>query len=499
LRGEILMEQKDFDGAENEFRKAAKADPKFRDAQYNLAVVPFKKKDYTKARDRFEALFASTTGADKDQAAQLIKFKIYLTLLLEGKDSRAQKMMEQFQFTGDTPALYYAQAAWEFKNNNETKANDWVTSARKIYSPALNGVFSDAFYDLGWLQMPAMDASPAPMVADAGPVIDAAPGIEPTPIPNLSLAMNDAAKNADPLTQAAIANATANAPIPGMEATTSNAAQTPAASTTLPNAPAASPSVETPVASTASPAAARPVVASAPEPERETAAADAPPTTTAAQATASPATVLAPAKVREWSEPTFADRVSRLAEGQTLFVVLTAAGVLMIAWVTVPMMRRRSGGAPARTDAVSATSPEFDDADEAVSAVQQFVAPARLGWRSSAGVAATARFRACLCVVLRCRSEKPVRSNGNGYANGNGNGNGNGHGSALAGAAVAAPVENFVKPEPVATTGPEEFYEGVGEPQPNDKGESVSFAPPSVGEPARPDATGSVRRASVVR
>ena len=113
------------------FKKALKADPKFREAQYNLAQIPFKKKEYGKARDRLEALFAATPGGDKNQAAQLIKFKIFMTLLLEGKDSRAQKMMEQFQFTGDTPALYYAQAAWEFKHNNPTKANDWITSARK--------------------------------------------------------------------------------------------------------------------------------------------------------------------------------------------------------------------------------------------------------------------------------------------------------------------------------------------------------------------------------
>src|SRR3954470_8803012 len=87
LRGEVLLEQKEYDQAENEFRKAQKADPKFRDAQYNLAQVPFKKKDYTKARDRFESLFTTTAGTDKDRASQLIKFKIYLTLLLEDKDS----------------------------------------------------------------------------------------------------------------------------------------------------------------------------------------------------------------------------------------------------------------------------------------------------------------------------------------------------------------------------------------------------------------------------
>src|SRR5204863_2847451 len=41
---------------------------------------------------------------------------------------------------------------WEFKHNNPAKANDWIVSARKIYSPALNLVFADPFYDLGWLQ-----------------------------------------------------------------------------------------------------------------------------------------------------------------------------------------------------------------------------------------------------------------------------------------------------------------------------------------------------------
>src|SRR3982751_523627 len=162
LKGEILMEQKDFEGAENAFKKAAKVDPKFREAQYNLAQIPFKKKDYTKARERFEALFSQTPGGDKNQAAQMLKFKIFMTFLLEGKDSRAQKMMEQFQFTGDTPALYYAQAAWEFKHNNPVKANDWVASAKKIYSGSLNGVFAESFYDLGWVQSPAITGSPVP-------------------------------------------------------------------------------------------------------------------------------------------------------------------------------------------------------------------------------------------------------------------------------------------------------------------------------------------------
>ncbi len=193
LRGEILMQQGKFDDAEAAFKKAAKLDPKLRDAQYNLAQIPFKKKEYAKARDRFETLYKRIPGGDKNQAAELIKFKIYMTLLMEGKESRAHSMMEEFQFTGDTPALYYAQAAWEYKHNNAQKAEDWTTSSNKIYSPALNGVFADAFYDVGWLQRP--EGTTAPAVAfDTGNVAtsqtDGGPAVEPSPIPDKGPAAN---------------------------------------------------------------------------------------------------------------------------------------------------------------------------------------------------------------------------------------------------------------------------------------------------------------------
>jgi len=216
LRGEILMQQGQFDGAEAAFKKAAKLDPKLRDAQYNLAQIPFKKKEYAKARDRFETLYKRIPGGDKNQAAELIKFKIYMTLLMEGKESRAHSMMEEFQFTGDTPALYYAQAAWEYKHNNGQKAEDWTNSANKIYSPALNGVFADAFYDVGWLQRP--EGTTAPAVAfDAGNVgatqTDGGPAVEPSPIPDKrsgSLALAPSTNAPDGGMELASAGATAN-------------------------------------------------------------------------------------------------------------------------------------------------------------------------------------------------------------------------------------------------------------------------------------------------
>src|SRR5436853_402627 len=211
LRGEIIMQQAQFDDAEAAFKKAARLDPKLRDAQYNLAQIPFKKKEYAKARDRFETLYKRIPGGDKNQAAELIKFKIYMTLLMEGKESRAHSMMEEFQFTGDTPALYYAQAAWEYKHNNAQKAEDWTNSANKIYSPALNGVFADAFYDVGWLQRPEGAAAPAVAFdtnnagASQG---EGGPAVEPSPIADKRVAANT---QAGTLSLAAVPNAPDNA------------------------------------------------------------------------------------------------------------------------------------------------------------------------------------------------------------------------------------------------------------------------------------------------
>jgi tetratricopeptide (TPR) repeat protein len=378
LRGEILLEQKQYDQAEVEFKKALKADSKFRQAQFNLALVPLKKKDYPTARDRFEALLGKASGGDKSEAAQLIKFNIYMTWLLEGKDSRAQKLMEQFQFTGDTPALYYAQAAWEFKHNNPTKATDWITSAKKIYSPALNVVFADSFYDLGWMQSPALATSPAPAAEAATALAEAqtesSPAIEPSPIPGAA-----AAKGKTKTAAPAIAGMEATAPKPEEAAAStairqssgtapgSIAAGSPARPEEIPTSPAPnfSPVVETPVAAAGAPASSAAVPAPREQPvvaqsQSAKAPVQAPPPAVApakapvlAAASATPATALAPAHVGEVSRGKF--------EGGNLFAaILVLAGVGVIGWVVVFEIRRRGISFASFRRAAPATGPQLE-------------------------------------------------------------------------------------------------------------------------------------------
>jgi tetratricopeptide (TPR) repeat protein len=475
LRGEILLEQKDYEAAENEFKKAAKIDPKFRDAQYNLAQIPFKKKDYAKARERFESLFSTTSGVDKDRAAQLIKFKVYLTYLLEGKDARAQKMMEQFQFTGDTPALYYAQAAWEFKHDNAAKANDWVTSARKIYSPALNGVFSDSFFDLGWLQTPAAEATPAAALAEAGQPEAAASVVEPTPIPTITLAKNDAEKSTDPLSIAA-QEGIGSSTVAGMEATnTSSTAQSPAASSMV--GASASPSVETPVASTASPAAAKPVIASPSESENTTPNEEnnVSAQTSSVAASASPATVLAPAQVRAWAGE--GTSVSEMLSDRNTLVVsgLLLAGLLTLGFVMVPEIRRRMGKSTVARTFTPVTSPSFvgHDDDAETASTESFITPTRL-----AGGPPQVSLQLRATEPALRRAVMPVGKGGRAsgvMVGGNGNGHGHEHSHAVPVAAVAtAPaVQSFVRPEPVAPAPIEE--EPIAEASFDESNEGLEF------------------------
>jgi len=365
MRGEVLMEQKEFDQAEAAFKAAVKADPKFREAQYNLAQVPFKKKDYTQARSRFEALFSQTPGGDKNQAAQLIKFKIFMTLLLEDKESRAQKMMEQFQFTGDTPALYYAQAAWEFAHNNPTKGTDWIASARKIYSPALNVVFADTFYDLGWLETratTATSATEAAAVISSGQADSSSPAIEPSPIPAVAAAKGKPAKesSSEPLSLSVATPAVA-----AIETTSpARAAGSPARPGDVPAVPAPTfaPTVETPVAAEASPAST--AIASVQQsPIVETTPAGSPVVSSArTAASASPATAIAPSRVREWSQPTLGERLDRLADPQTLLVgALLIAGVILLASVVVPEVRRRIAQVALLRRPTPVTGPHIDE------------------------------------------------------------------------------------------------------------------------------------------
>ena len=170
LRGKILLAQDQDGAAEAALRDALVADPQFEEARYNLARIPFRKRDYKVARNQLEELLGAISGGKQQrQREQLIRYRIFLTLLLEGRDGPAQKAMDEFKMMDDTPALYYAQAAWAFQHGNAKQGNAWVANAGNLFSDDLNQVFAASLADLGWANEAGAAATAAQASLQAQP------------------------------------------------------------------------------------------------------------------------------------------------------------------------------------------------------------------------------------------------------------------------------------------------------------------------------------------
>jgi len=109
LRGVIMMRQGIYDKAEAALREALRIDSKFWNARFNLAEIPFLKKDWAEARNRFQELLSSNASELQGEATQLIQYKILLTYLLEGKENMVDSLLAKFELSPDTPAVHYAQ------------------------------------------------------------------------------------------------------------------------------------------------------------------------------------------------------------------------------------------------------------------------------------------------------------------------------------------------------------------------------------------------------
>src|SRR5438094_985980 len=161
LRGVVYMRQGLYDKAEAALSEARGLDPKFWNARFNLAEIPFLKKDWAEARKRFQELLTSNAAELQGEAAQLIQYKILLTYLLEGNDTMVDSILAKFELSPDTPAVHYANAAISLQGQNIPDAKNWMSAAEKNFSPQLNKLFAESLYEIGWLQKQPGQQRPA--------------------------------------------------------------------------------------------------------------------------------------------------------------------------------------------------------------------------------------------------------------------------------------------------------------------------------------------------
>ncbi len=168
-RGAVLIEEKNFEEGARYCEEALKINPKFYPARFNLAEIPLVLGRYAEARKMFEKFLRENP---KDELA---RFRVFLTFLLEKDYDDARRTIDQIPFPGDTPAYYYANAAWEYAHSGEAEARKWLGRADWTFGPEKCATFADSLYEIGWLKRPE-PGKEAPKTAPTGaPAISLAP------------------------------------------------------------------------------------------------------------------------------------------------------------------------------------------------------------------------------------------------------------------------------------------------------------------------------------
>ncbi len=141
LRGAAYTKKKDYAEAKRCFEKTLQLVPGMFAAQFNLGEIEFLQGNYQKALDTFKVML------DNDPRNELLQFKVFLCYLQMGDVDAAKKALNKVKFPGDTPAYYYAQAAWEYKQGDKGKVSDYLSGARYIFAGKTE-LFDETFADL---------------------------------------------------------------------------------------------------------------------------------------------------------------------------------------------------------------------------------------------------------------------------------------------------------------------------------------------------------------
>ena len=124
-RAAVMIEQHQYDEGRRLCQEALKLDPKYYPAKFNLGEIPLMEGKYPEARAIFQTLL------NANPRDELVQFRIFLTYLLEKNDAAAREILGKLKFPSDTPAFYYANAAWEFTRGNKRRRQS-VGRAREL-------------------------------------------------------------------------------------------------------------------------------------------------------------------------------------------------------------------------------------------------------------------------------------------------------------------------------------------------------------------------------
>jgi tetratricopeptide (TPR) repeat protein len=167
LKGAVFTKMRMFPDARKAFHKASELHPTSFHPKFNLAEIEFVEAaakaragqgeaaaaQFASAQKMFEALIAKEAEVS---TRRLMEFKVAISLLKQGKEEEAEKMVKAFSYIDDEPVYYLGHAAIEFHRGDKPAAQEWIDSANRIYAPQQITIYMDSFIEVGWVETLAL-------------------------------------------------------------------------------------------------------------------------------------------------------------------------------------------------------------------------------------------------------------------------------------------------------------------------------------------------------
>ena len=149
LQGCIYLEQKKFEEAIKAFRAAYEIDPALFTPRLHFADTLLRQGKWEEARTAYEPLLKGTNILI---LSERLRYAILLCYLGAKDDAGAKAALDRVPFPTETPAYYYAQAAWAFAHADGKSGVKWMRTADEIFDAKKTAWFARPLYDLGWIK-----------------------------------------------------------------------------------------------------------------------------------------------------------------------------------------------------------------------------------------------------------------------------------------------------------------------------------------------------------
>ena len=143
------MEQGNFPAAAEAFEAGHATDLLIFAPRLHAGDLLLRRKQYPQARGVYETLLKETNVVI---SSERLRYAILLSYIGEKEENAAKNAFGQITFPTESPAYYYAQAAWAFAHGKPRDAQKWLKSAEKVYEPATTLWFARPLYDFGWIK-----------------------------------------------------------------------------------------------------------------------------------------------------------------------------------------------------------------------------------------------------------------------------------------------------------------------------------------------------------